>query len=530
MLTLLVTFPAGRYHATPWGMHVNEGAIEWPPSPWRLCRALLAVGFQRLGWSSVPPTARALLERLAEHPPRYGLPSASASHTRHYMPLYGDKTTKVIDAFAYVGKGSLGIEFDADLDDGECALLDELLDALPYLGRAESWTDVRRVAHMPDDLVTCEAAESPPGPNYERIALLALERPSVYEAWRAEAVARENLETERAQRAKAAEKGKSWKGLTKKDLARIEAMFPVDVVDALRMTTAALQSAGWSQPPGARWLSYWRREGALRTTPASTSVVRRLPRTTTALLALSSDTRNVDAFPSLADALPRLEAIHDALVKRSTGNGVPSPCFIGKVNGIPVDGHRHASLLPLCLGRRPARLDHVLVHAPMGFDAAARDALGSIRKIYAKNFPDLFVTLAGIGTLDSFATLIRHVGRASSWESTTPFVPSRHMKTRGKDTLPEQIRAELRWRGLPEPKSIAIELRDGTFAPLDDAVPLVGPEASSLRFRHYRRERAERPAPCARSFSLRLEFEKPVAGPVSLGYASHFGLGLFVPC
>lgn len=529
MLTLLVTFPAGRYHATPWGMHVNEGAIEWPPSPWRLCRALVAVGFQRLGWSSVPPTARAFLERLADHPPRYGLPPASASHTRHYMPLYGDKTTKVIDAFAYVGGGSLGIQFDVELDEGERALLDELLGALSYLGRAESWADVRRVERMPDDLVTCEASESPPGPNYERIALLAPERAVVYDAWRTEALARETVETERVQRAKAAEKGKSWKGLAKKDLARIEAMFPADVVDALCVTTAALQSAGWSQPPGAKWLSYWRREGALRTTSTPSSVVRRSPRPTTALLALSSDTQNVDAFPSLADALPRLEAIHDALVKRSTQGGAPSPCFIGKIDGRTLDGHRHASLLPLCLGKRPGRLDHVLVHAPMGFDDAARDALGAIRKIYAKNLPDLFVTLAGVGKLDAFATLVRHVGRSSLWESTTPFVPSRHMKVRGKDTLTEQVRAELRWRGLPEPKRIAVELRDGTFASLEDGMPLVGPDASSPRFRHYRRERAERPAPSTRSFSLRLEFEEPIAGPLSLGYASHFGLGLFIP-
>ncbi len=33
-----LTFPAGRYHATPWGRHVNEGVAEWPPSPWRLLR------------------------------------------------------------------------------------------------------------------------------------------------------------------------------------------------------------------------------------------------------------------------------------------------------------------------------------------------------------------------------------------------------------------------------------------------------------------------------------------------------------
>ena len=38
-----LTFPGGRYHATPWGRHVNEGVAEWPPSPWRLLRALVAV-------------------------------------------------------------------------------------------------------------------------------------------------------------------------------------------------------------------------------------------------------------------------------------------------------------------------------------------------------------------------------------------------------------------------------------------------------------------------------------------------------
>lgn len=42
-----IRFPLGRYHATPWDRHVNEGAIEWPPSPWRLARALYAVWKER---------------------------------------------------------------------------------------------------------------------------------------------------------------------------------------------------------------------------------------------------------------------------------------------------------------------------------------------------------------------------------------------------------------------------------------------------------------------------------------------------
>jgi CRISPR-associated protein Csb2 len=36
MLALAFTFPAGRYHATPWGRHVNEADVAWPPEPWRI--------------------------------------------------------------------------------------------------------------------------------------------------------------------------------------------------------------------------------------------------------------------------------------------------------------------------------------------------------------------------------------------------------------------------------------------------------------------------------------------------------------
>lgn len=62
MPTLKLRFPGGRYHATPWGHHVNEGLIEWPPSPWRLLRALIACGFTTQHWSEVPPLARSLID------------------------------------------------------------------------------------------------------------------------------------------------------------------------------------------------------------------------------------------------------------------------------------------------------------------------------------------------------------------------------------------------------------------------------------------------------------------------------------
>ena len=74
MICLEFRFPGGRFHASPWSRHINEGAIEWPPSPWRLCRALMATGFNRLGWSglnAMPEEARCLFDKLADVLPTF---------------------------------------------------------------------------------------------------------------------------------------------------------------------------------------------------------------------------------------------------------------------------------------------------------------------------------------------------------------------------------------------------------------------------------------------------------------------------
>src|SRR5436309_7738467 len=80
-----LTFPGGQYHATPWGRHVNEGVPEWPLSPWRLLRALIATWRRKcpeLGELAV----RRVLEQLV-HPPQFRLPPARVAHTRHAMPM-----------------------------------------------------------------------------------------------------------------------------------------------------------------------------------------------------------------------------------------------------------------------------------------------------------------------------------------------------------------------------------------------------------------------------------------------------------
>src|SRR5579863_5843600 len=65
--TLAIRFPLGRYHANPWDRAVNEGASEWPPSPWRLLRALAATWHTR--WPDLPVSVlEGLLDQLGELP------------------------------------------------------------------------------------------------------------------------------------------------------------------------------------------------------------------------------------------------------------------------------------------------------------------------------------------------------------------------------------------------------------------------------------------------------------------------------
>ncbi|WP_462325877.1 hypothetical protein, partial [Desulfoplanes sp.] len=123
MLTIAFTFPGHSYHATPWGNHVNEGLVEWPPCPWRIFRAFLAVGFSKLHWIFLPVEYRELFEVLINDCPWYKLPSVVPGHTRHYMPT--DKNPSLtFDAFLRVTDANplVVVYPDTNLDDNQSEL------------------------------------------------------------------------------------------------------------------------------------------------------------------------------------------------------------------------------------------------------------------------------------------------------------------------------------------------------------------------------------------------------------------------
>jgi CRISPR-associated protein Csb2 len=183
-------FPASRLHATPWGRHVNEGAVEWPPSPWRILRALIATWHLKKQDVFDYGAVRSLVTALAENLPRYWLPPASLGHTRHYMPyLEGSKvkTAKVFDTFVHLATGEpVRIFWDMALTPGQECALNLLFENLGYLGRAESLVEARLVAEEegPQPNVRPLAEDEPLPDDYEIVRLLVPMSNASYLAWR----------------------------------------------------------------------------------------------------------------------------------------------------------------------------------------------------------------------------------------------------------------------------------------------------------------------------------------------------------
>lgn len=516
MATIRLRFPGGRYHATPWGHHVNEGLVEWPPSPWRLLRALLATGYTRLGWRDVPPIGVSLLEKLAGVLPRYVLPSATTGHSRHYMPA-PVTTTLVFDTWACVGDGELAITWPVQLTTDESQLLDRLVGELGYLGRSESWV----IGRVSDDASGIEGScafpddggESP-GPGWEQVALLAPEIPALYAAWREKRVKEQEAALE------ASSKGKK---LTAKARAKVAAPYPMDLIGCLGVDTAWLQGHGWSQPPGSRRVLYWRRADALEVGAVQVPpTAPRHARVRSVLLALATPTLGISALPSIVRTYPQARLLHKALARSCKALQVSSEAtrsLLGKVNGERVDtGHQHAHLLPLDLDD-DRHLDHILVWAPAGFDVEAQRVLRGVRKTYMKGGAgELQVTLVGMGDPADLVSqsgplgvLARTVGPSVVWESATPFLPPRFLKPKGRNTLIGQVHAELASRGL----------RAREVVVLDREAHL------EKRFRHFIVHDDRSRPPTEVGVALRIVLDAPHKGPLCLGYGSHYGLGRF---
>jgi CRISPR-associated protein Csb2 len=480
--TLAIRFILGRVHANPWGHHVNEGHVDFPPSPWRLLRSLYAT------WKTRAPdldgeTVHALLRRLAE-PPTYFVPPFQLGHTRHYYPDSQHRegatsTDATLDAFAILERDAeLAICWPFTLPADQHAALSRIAGSLPYLGRADSLCEARVVANWQ------------PTPQHTLCAALDLDDDAP--------------------------------GTDEGDQFRLLApTMPLDL-DALIMRPVDIRARRLLYPPSSHQLTYSRPAEAMPTRQP-----RRPARRTAAVEAVRfsilgrAQPPHSRVNPPLTEAViltDRLRGSAVAKLNEVRGNEHLASLLVGRDGDTLMRGHQHAHYLALPDADR--RIASLAVWAPGGLADDELRALSRIEQLLGhENAPGpgtLLVRMAGYGTADD--VLPDLAIKATTWRSVTPFIAPRHPKRHQHDYVRAELRKELDRRGLPNAVNVEFDRHPARTI------------GEYTRQRPSQRRRTGQPTsnglPGAH---LIITSPVPIAGPLALGHLSHFGLGLFAP-
>lgn len=515
------SFPLGRFHATPWKVFpYDDPHGEWPPSPWRLIRAILARSHQLERESSATSNAarESLVGALAEshiawrmHPATWRGPGLRQYQPAEFkkMPaaarepgMFTYNTTKVQDNFWLTAGETQPLLwiFEGDgWSDATLSLLDDCLARVTYFGRAESITVIERV---PAESISSE-------PN----CVLVDQR------------------TEN-----------SVPVLCPRREVTLEQLQVTTDDDAVRKATV---------PPGAVW------RFAERPARSAVRIARKInqrPHKPKCLLQFALGSRvapHLDHIALISNWL-RGRAVRHFLQARGLESGdwkAAGPdlreavsLLSGKgVDGIPLTGHRH-TYFGLYLDpptRKPTRLlawratpftdaeEAAIRHAAsMPFSLGHRENSSKGQratkrdpwKVHCVPLDSNVPPPPGLASNQSFPV----------WESLTPYVPPKHAfgrrgKARVGKSPQEQLQQDLERIGL-RPSEIVLLGRQNL--PLDDQDELQGEwvKVHAPRGTHGGSTNLSK-----LGFRFRITFAGAVPGPLALGHSSHFGLGLFLP-
>ncbi len=552
MFALVFRFPAGRYHATPWGRNVNEADVAWPPEPWRLLRTLIAAYWRKGDRERWPEEYLAgLIDTLAGSLPVYRLPEGAIhAHTRHYMPIGTidkgrEKTSLVFDAFVRLPERGMVVAAwqDVTLEGDLFALATDLAAAIGYLGRAESWTECEALADWRDE-ANCGPVDT--GFSGDPVRLLAPFQPETYatERRRLIAGARERIRTS-AKKPSSPKKPETV--VAKVFQSRRSGMdtLPKRLVDALNLDTADYQDRGWSRPPAAREVVY-AREAKVAAGVMSRVSARRggsgakpKPLPTVARFLLAGRPR-----PRIEDTvrigeLMRLAALSQFGWRYDSAKGRKIPKAPWQVSGRDTDGNRlkdpahvHAFWLPEDTDS-DGLIDHVSVFIASGIDDDVRARLDRITRLWLPpkqraeevevedaSAMEWRLALEGFGQPPDFSEGARIFGTSARWRSVTPFLAAGHLKTAGHAG---EARRLIRRRGMDT--RLGFSVADVSVTELQE-ISSGGTGRRAIHFHRFR-SRGREEQPDATGALLDIVFPKPVEGPIVLGYGSHFGLGLF---
>lgn len=520
MVAIEVRFPLGTYHAVS---SASFGTPEWPPHPVRLIGALLAAAHDAPGIDT--DAARAAIQRLAEATPPVIVAGGDLPHLRgatRWAPrnhAAGELSkgvsprdvsrgrTAVHKGGVVVGQHPVAFWWqDVDLDAASARVLDDLVAELSFLGTSRSpvigrvhtdaptdapdrWEPVLDDAdagdarvRVPDETllhafdVRHEARRAPGHKPVasDHVPVVAIGRTVPY--------ALRSLRRQRSERTTV--EPRHWSDML------ILALDPGDDPGGSELRPKA---------PAAYLLAR-----AFRAALLGAYATPGMPEDAPPIL------RGRGADPHVA--IVPLPYVGDVLrsVRRPDGTVVERAIAAdGVIRGIAVV-FPHESRVP-DLAEQRLRVEAGLRTFVLGGDRRRWvDVPGAGRVLLRLPAPGRAV----LRTLSED----RYRGPSRTWESVIPVVHSRHRTSKGPSGVRRQVAADCRDAGLPDPEHVEI---------LD--LPTIGGAAARLALAGLPADHAWRDLVRGHRSHVRITFAQPVAGPVLLGRARHFGSGLCVP-
>jgi len=497
-VVLRQSFSVGRFHATPWRANsFDDPHGEWPPSPFRLLRAIVARFYQaerEIGL--LRESLELLIRALATSTVRFYLPPLAerGPALRQYQPgltLAWDppgakdqkkgatksakRSLSQDNSFAVPAGQALYWFFDGPNWSESClSLLDVCLARMTYFGRAESITEIARLTEPPDGEIqaNCELTERRQRDTVPVLCLTHdLDRAIVEASTDSTALKTTTLPP-----------GTAWRYARRPQRPPQQVARPVRSREPTCLMQFALGRTVDPPVSAIATMTGWFRGRVLRQALA--------------VICGGKPVQWKDASAQQRAALSGLTGKDEA--------------------GHPLEGHEHARYL---MWREGDNLTRLMVFRSYPFEAWEYDAILSAAEkplgwtpARGNGWSVQMVPLdAAVPSPPGFnAKTYRH------WLSVTPFVlPRFHLDSRGRpkkgEGIAEQVAKELSEQGRPEAR-----------------IDVVG-DADWVRVHEPHSNPRGKHNNTRRSFWLRIAFNEPVTGPIMLGHSSHFGLGLFRP-
>ncbi|GAB6167476.1 hypothetical protein JCM19992_34760 [Thermostilla marina] len=462
-LAISIRFLTGRAHLHSWQTHHSEGRVEWPPSQWRLLRALVAVAGRGLtslpypdfivdpgkkprstkknptpvwpapdyvalpdNWAGecndeIPLSRLATLLHALSATPTIWLPKTAGGHTRQYFPIHKsggvmNTGSTVFDTFAAVRKDQpLLFDWrDIDLSDQQLADLRLLLSRMTYYGRAESWC--RAEAHTCSLKDITAQGMSPIVPNTTHWECRCIEgengKPPGHEyhdyllerrlAPLAD-LTKEAIELLSRTKKPNGNKCKASQAKRLKEVLEKEAEQSPGklLLRCLLRESGQDIKDGLERPIGTRWVHY-AVPHAVYDVPRPRPRPRSRAKEDVNLVryALNTATIGRAVLPAVTDTLLVADKFRSAVMALSRR---PSSRLSGhQPNGSPCTNHQHAYWWPMDEDN-DGFIDHVMVWARCGFEQSDIDALRRLTRLRQRGGrPDLLVTPTYVGKAEDY--------------------------------------------------------------------------------------------------------------------------------